>query len=131
MNEGGCIRQQMQTVTSDYGIAKEMTVCNSVPIVCFKESFKRFGSFMNATSLWGGSSADLSQLHAWLPMLTLTLTRQRGDTSRPAGAGLYAHVHQHLIICAHMQLHSSGSVFKPKPEPLILSCFIITTRDSF
>lgn len=42
-----------------------------------------------------GSSADLSQLHGWLAMLTLTLTRQRGDTSRPAGARVYGHVHAH------------------------------------
>lgn len=53
---------------------------------------------------WGsrGSSADLSQLHAWLAMVTLTLTRQRGDTSQPAGARVYGHVHAH----AHAGLYS-------------------------
>lgn len=54
---------------------------------------------------WGsrGPSADLSQLYAWLVLFTLTLTRQRGDTSRPAGAWLYVHVHAHAHggICSH------------------------------
>lgn len=52
---------------------------------------------------WGsrGSSADMSQLHAWLAMLTLTLTRQRGDTSRPAGARVCGHVHAHAGIYSY------------------------------
>lgn len=60
---------------------------------------------------WGsrGLSADLSQLHAWLPMLTLTLTRQRGDTCRPAGARVYEHVHAHAHagIYSHSHVHTS------------------------
>lgn len=54
---------------------------------------------------WGrqSSSADMSQLHAWLAMLTLALTRQRGDTSRRCRGlaadtllhmqGVYTHMH--------------------------------------
>lgn len=43
-----------------------------------------------------GSSGDVSQLHAWLAMLTLTLTRQRGDTSRPCRGPSAARAH----VCA-------------------------------
>jgi len=56
-----------------------------------------------------GSSADLSQLYAWLHMLTLTMTRQRGDISRPAGARLYGHVHAHAH--AHAGIYSGSYVY--------------------
>lgn len=41
--------------------------------------------------------ADLSQLHAWLLIHTLTLTRQRGDTCAAAGPPLRTRS------CTHMQ----------------------------
>lgn len=38
-------------------------------------------------------SADLSQLHAWMLKFILAVTRQRGDTSQPAGAGAYTYTY--------------------------------------
>lgn len=68
------------------------------------------GRVRGGGSGWGsrGSSANLSQLHAWLAMLTLTLTRQRGDTSWPAGARVYEHVHAHAHagIDSHSHVHT-------------------------
>lgn len=46
--------------------------------------------------------AELSQLHAWLLIRTLTLTRQRGDTSRRCrGAATDTLVHTHACTCTH------------------------------
>lgn len=36
---------------------------------------------------------DLSQLHAWMLKFILAVTRQRGDTSQPAGAGAYTYTY--------------------------------------
>lgn len=41
-----------------------------------------------------GLSAELSQLHAWMLKFILAVTRQRGDTSQPAGAGAYAYARE-------------------------------------
>lgn len=65
------------------------------------------GTDAGCVSGWGSraSSADRSQLHAWLVMLTLPLTRPRGDTSWPTGAGCLMHMHMqaftHIHVCTH------------------------------
>lgn len=41
-----------------------------------------------------GLSADLSQLHAWMLKFILAVTRQRGDTSQPAGVGAYTYARE-------------------------------------
>lgn len=63
---------------------------------------------------WWGLSAELSQLHAWLAALLLTLPRQRGDTFQPA-RGRYTHTYTHT--CTG-RTHTFRRIYTPTENTL-------------
>lgn len=66
----------------------------------------------------------MSQLYAWLAVHTLTLTRQRGDKSRPCRGTQHAHVHAHahagMISHVHTYLHTICTVREKHFDTLTL-----------